>query len=55
MLATISGFGTTLAEQRIDDLRRDAELYRLAKQGRQSRRSGRRSPARGRLSPAAAR
>ena len=54
MLATISGYGTALAEQRIDDLRRDAELYRLAKQSRQ-RRPGRRSPARGRLSPAAAR
>jgi hypothetical protein len=54
MFATISGYGVTLTEQRIDDLRRDAELYRLAKQSRQ-RRSGRRSPARGRLSPAAAR
>jgi hypothetical protein len=54
MFATISGYGVTVAEQRIDDLRRDAALYRLAKQSRQ-RRSGRRSPGRGRLSPAAAR
>ena len=37
MIGTVSGYGVTVAKQRIDELHRDAERYRLAKRARRRR------------------
>jgi|Tabmets5t2r1_1033131.scaffolds.fasta_scaffold28703_1 hypothetical protein len=54
MFATISGYGVDVARQRIDELHRDAERYRLARRARR-RRAQRRRVLRGWLRPAPAR
>ena len=50
MIGTVSGYGVTVAKQRIDELHRDAEGYRLARRARR-----RRKVLRGWLRPAPAR
>ncbi len=54
MFGTVSGYGVTVAKQRIDELHRDAERYRLARRARR-RRARRRKVMRGWLRPAPAR
>ena len=54
MFGTVSGYGVAVAKQRIDELHRDAERYRLAKRARR-RRARRRTVLRGWLRPAPAR
>jgi hypothetical protein len=54
MIGTVSGYGVAVAKQRIDELHRDAERYRLAKRARR-RRARRRTVLRGWLRPAPAR
>jgi len=54
MIGTVSGYGVAVAKQRIDELHRDAERYRLAKRVRR-RRARRRRVLRGWLRPAPAR
>jgi hypothetical protein len=53
MFGTVSGYGVDVARQRIDELHRDAERYRLARRAR--RRRARRRMLRGWLRPAPAR
>jgi hypothetical protein len=54
MFGTVNGYGVDVARQRIDDLHRDAERYRLARRARR-RRARRRRVLRGWLRPAPAR
>jgi hypothetical protein len=54
MFGTVSGYGVTVAQQRIDELHRDAERYRLARSAKR-RRAWRRRGLRGWLRPAPAR
>ena len=54
MFGTINGYGVDVARQRIDELHRDAERYRLAHRARR-RRARRRRVLRGWLRPAPAR
>jgi|GEM_PF-1723691 len=54
MFGTINGYGVDVARQRIDELHRDAERYRLARRARR-RRARRRRVLRGWLRPAPAR
>jgi len=54
MFGTINGYGVDVARQRIDELHRDAERYRLARPARR-RRARRRRVQRGWLRPAPAR
>jgi hypothetical protein len=54
MIDTVSGFGLLVAKQRIDQLHRDAERYRLAR-GAKRRKARRRLVLRGWLWPAPAR
>jgi hypothetical protein len=54
MLGTVNGYGVDVARQRIDELHRDAERYRLARRARRRRARRRRVP-RGWLRPAPAR
>jgi hypothetical protein len=54
MFGTVSGYGVEVAKQRIDELHRDAERYRLARRTRR-RRARRRKVLRGWLRPAPAR
>jgi hypothetical protein len=55
MFATVSGYGVEVAKQRIDELHRDAERYRLARRARRRRAARRRRVLRGWLRPAPAR
>jgi len=54
MIGTVSGYGVAVAKQRIDELHRDAERYRLARSAKR-RRVRRRKGLRGWLRPAPAR
>jgi hypothetical protein len=54
MFGTVNGYGVDVARQRIDELHRDAERYRLARRARR-RRARRRRVLRGWLRPAPAR
>jgi hypothetical protein len=54
MFGTLNGYGVDVARQRIDELHRDAERYRLARRTRR-RRVRRRRVLRGWLRPAPAR
>jgi hypothetical protein len=54
MFGTVNGYGIDVARQRIEELHRDAERYRLAKRARR-RRVRRRRVLRGWLRPAPAR
>jgi hypothetical protein len=55
MIETVSGYGLLVARQRIDELHRDAERYRLARGARRRRARRRRQVLRGWLRPAPAR
>jgi len=55
MFGTVNGYGVEVARQRIDELHRDAERYRLAHRARRRRRVLRRRVLRGWLRPAPAR
>jgi hypothetical protein len=55
MFGTVNGYGVDVARQRIDELHRDAERYRLARRTRRRRRERRRRVLRGWLRPAPAR
>jgi hypothetical protein len=54
MFGTLNGYGVDVARQRIEELHRDAERYRLARRARR-RRVRRRRVLRGWLRPAPAR
>jgi hypothetical protein len=54
MYGTLNGYGVDVARQRIEELHRDAERYRLARRARR-RRVRRRRVLRGWLRPAPAR
>jgi hypothetical protein len=54
MFGTVNGYGVDVARQRIEELHRDADRYRLAR-GARRRRARRRKVLRGWLRPAPAR
>jgi hypothetical protein len=54
MFGTVNGYGVDVARQRIEELHRDADRYRLAR-GARRRRTRRRKVLRGWLRPAPAR